>query len=1055
MRYAELFCRSNFSFLEGASHPEELIAQAKALGLHALALTDRDGVYGLVRAWRAAQTHGLRLLSGALITVEGQPSLVLLVKNREGWGGLCRLLTCARAERPKGTSLATLEQVELHAAGLVAVLHGPWRAPVVQRLREAFGADLFLSVSRTLQPADVRVLGEVQALSQVTQVPWVLVGDVQAHVADRKRVLDVLTCIRLGLRLDQAGRDLAPNAARVLRSAEAHARYFPGHVEAMARTVEIAERCTFTLADLDYRYPREVVPEGHTAKSWLSWLCEEGVAWRYPAGVPPAVARQIDYVLEIIERLDFPAYFLTVYDIVRFAREQGILCQGRGSAANSAVCFVLGITSVDPARSHLLFERFMSEERGEPPDIDVDFEHERREEVLQYIYSRYGRDRAAMVNEVICYRGRSAVREVGKVMGLSADQLDALSKVMTYRARTERDAEVEDSGTPHAARDARLREVGLDPRDERVGWTVALTEEIRDFPRHTSIHSGGFVLTDDPLVGRVPIEPATMKGRTVIQWDKDDIAAVQFIKVDCLGLGILTAIRKCFDLIAGCQTLRERGAPLASAYGARWTLANVPAEDPAVYDMLCRADTIGVFQIESRAQMSMLPRLKPRCFYDLVIEVSIVRPGPIQGGMVHPFLRRRQGLEPVVYPHPALKPILERTLGVPIFQEQVMAMAVAVAGFTPGQADALRRAMGAWRRRGTMGPIVKKLRAGLLQNGLTEDYADQVVQQIKGFGEYGFPESHASSFALLVYVSAWLKCHCPAAFTGAILNSLPMGFYAPRTLVDDARRHGVQVRPVDVHLSNYDSDLEMPDPPGPQPALRLGLRLVKGIGEEDARRVATARSEAPFRSLADLYARSGVDRGVLRKLARADAFSAGFPPGPRGSLSRRQALWEVEGLWAGPLFAAVARDEAPAPLPAASAFDDVLVDYQAVGLSLEHNPVGLVRPTLQARGFVCIAELAEQDPGSSVRIAGLVANRQRPGNAGGVMFMTLEDETGMANLVVWPRLFERQRRVIVGERLIEVFGVLQREGASVSVIAKGFRRLDIAPDVQAPSRDFR
>ena len=749
MRYAELFCRSNFSFLEGASHPEELVVQAKALGLHALALTDRDGVYGLVRAWRAAEAHGLRLISGVLVTVAGHPSLVLLVKNREGWGRLCRLLTLGRKKRSKGSSRVTMAQVEAHASGLIALLHGPWKPAAVQRLKVAFGADLFLACSRVLQPSDERVLARVQHLSTHTGVPWVVVGDVQAHLEDRKRVLDVLTCIRLGLRLDQAGRHLAPNAARVLRGPQAHALHFPGQAEAIARTVEIAERCTFTLAELDYRYPREVVPDGHTPKTWLRHLCQEGAHWRYPSGVPTGVSRQIDYELEIIERLNFPAYFLTVYDIVRFARDQEILCQGRGSAANSAVCFVLGITSVDPARSHLLFERFISEERGEPPDIDVDFEHERREEVLQYIYSRYGRERAAMVNEVICYRGRSAVREVGKVMGLSSDQLDALSKVMTYRPRSERDGEAGDSGTPQQALEARLREMGLDPRDERVGWTIALTEEIRDFPRHTSIHSGGFVLTDDPLVDRVPIEPATMEGRTVIQWDKDDIDAVNFIKVDCLGLGILTAIRKCFGLIAACRALREQGAPLDAAYGMDWTLATVPAEDPKVYDMLCRADTIGVFQIESRAQMSMLPRLKPRCFYDLVIQVSIVRPGPIQGGMVHPFLRRRQGLEPVVYPHPALAPILERTMGVPIFQEQVMAMAVTVAGFTPGESDALRRAMGAWRRRGTMGPIVKKLRSGLLENGLTETYADQVVQQIRGFGEYGFPESHASSFALL------------------------------------------------------------------------------------------------------------------------------------------------------------------------------------------------------------------------------------------------------------------------------------------------------------------
>ena len=1077
MSYAELFCRSSFSFLEGASSPEELVEQAAALGLPALAITQRAGVYGLVRAHNAPRAPGLQLVAGALLSLPGHPSLVLLVRDRSGWAGLCRLLTEARRQQPKGYALHEPATVLEHSQGLIALLHGGWTAQQAAPFRDAFGEHASLAVSLAGQPGDSALLASQLQLGRRLGLPLVAVGDVQLHVPERKRLLDVLCCIRRRCTLDAAGRALAPNAERLLRAPRqvlerftAAGRSLGGDAErrlsaGVERSLALAASCSFSLDQLEYFYPREVVPEGHTPLSWLQLLVERGLRWRYPLGVPAGVRGQVDHELAVIEQLDFPAYFLTVHDAVRFARERGILCQGRGSAANSAVCFALGITAVDPARSRLLFERFLSAERGEPPDIDVDFEHERREEVIQYLYDKYGRHRAAMVNEVISYRRRSALRDVGKVLGLSLDQVDSLARQAGHWGREPLD-------------DEQLEAAGVDPGDPRVRLAVELSAELQRFPRHVGIHSGGFVLAADELVDRVPVEPATMEGRTVIQWDKDDIDALGFVKVDLLSLGMLTAIRKAFELVEGYRPpgseesvgeeppdARQFTTPVGvqaavahgpQPYGRRWTLASVPAEDPAVYELVSRGDTMGVFQIESRAQMSMLPRLRPQCFYDLVIEVAIVRPGPIQGGMVHPYLRRRQGLEPVHYPHPALRPILERTLGVPIFQEQVMAMAMAVAGFSAGEADQLRRSMAAWRRKGSLGPISERLRQGLLDNGIHGEYADRMVEQIKGFGEYGFPESHAASFALLVYVSAWLRLHYPAAFCAALINSQPMGFYTPRALVADAQRHGVQARPVDVQRSRWDCGLEPPDPdaaPGPgglpsPPALRLGLRLIKGLREPQVRSLERARAARPFRDVADLAARTELDRGALTALARADAFRS-------LGLARRQALWTVAGLWDAPLFAGLARREPAPPLPEPSAREDLEADYGATGLSVGAHPIGLERARLAARGVRTIAELGGLEPDQVVRVAGLVSCRQRPGTASGVLFLTLEDETGQLNVVVWPKLYERQRQIVRLEPLVEISGRLQRENEAISLVAFRFRKLEQAPKVAARSRDFR
>ncbi len=1024
--YAELLCRSNHSFHEGASFPEELVETAAALGLSALALSDRDGVYGAVRAATAAKKHKMKLIHGALITTRlgaarvdqggASGSLVALVQDLHGWTHLCRLLTAARAEAPKGRADLPLAKLLSENQGLILILRGQWPSAATRQLKEAVGDRLYQAASHHLRPGDAERL---HALAR-GELPVVATNDARMHQPARQALADALTCIRLGLTLDNAGKKLAENAERHLKSPEKMAQLFREHPDMLARSVEISSRCHFTLDEIKYQYPREVVPPAYNPATWLRELTARGVRERYGDRPPKAVVERIAYELAVIERLDFPSYFLTVEDLVRFARQRGILCQGRGSAANSAVCYVLGITAVDPDSTELLFERFISEERGEPPDIDVDFEHERREEVIQYVYEKYGRHRAAMVNEVIAYRGRMAARDLGKVVGLGPDQIEAMAVGLDHWGSEPPSPE-------------RLREAGLDPTDTRLQLLQQLVKQIQGFPRHTSIHVGGFVISDGPLVDRVPVEPASMADRHVIQWDKDDVDLVRFVKVDLLALGMLTAIRKCFGMV------REQP-------GLHYDLSTVPREDPAVYELLSRADSIGVFQVESRAQQSMLPRLRPQCFYDLVIEVSIVRPGPIQGGMVHPYLRRRQGLEPPEYADPRLEPILRRTLGVPIFQEQVMAMAVAVGGFTPGEADALRRAMGAWRKRGGMSDLTERLLKNMLENGITPEYAERIYKQIQGFAEYGFPESHAASFAHLVYVSSWLRVHHPAAFCAGLLNAQPMGFYAPRSLVADVQRHGVEVRPVDVTCSEWDCSLETGDD---GPALRLGLRLVRGLAEAAGRRLVAARLARPFTDLSDLARRTELDRGALRKLARADALLN------LERRVRREVSWGIDGLWPG-LFADLSREEDAAPLPQADAAAELRADYDAVGLAVDEHPIALLRASLNRSGVLPLARLTDVPDGSRVTLAGLVASRQRPGTASGVVFLSLEDETGTANVVVWPKLYSRQRRLVRSEPLVRVVGRVQRQDDAISVVAESFSalRLDDVGPLEAKSRDF-
>jgi len=1023
MAWAELCCQSAYSLLQGASLPEDLVATAAGLGVQHLAITDRDGVYGLPKAHKAARDTDLHLICGATLTLEGHGAVVALAEDLSGWSRICRWLTQAHHRRPKGRASLPLDSLLQGQGSVILLLRPGWTADRADVLRQAYGERLGVLLFRRLAPTDALATRRALDLAHALDAPVVASNDVLYHDRLRRRAADVLTCIRRGCTLDQAGRSLAANAERhLLSEAEARTR-FVDVPHAIHAALAFAERCTFSLDELSYRYPREVVPQGHTAMSWLRQLTRQGLVDRYGDSVPESVRAQCEHELGLIQKMDFPSYFLTVHDVVRFARSRGILCQGRGSAANSAVCYAIGITAVDPSRSSLLFERFISEERGEPPDIDVDFEHERREEVLQYVYERYGRDRAALVNEVIMYRGRSAIREVGKVMGLSLDQVGRLAKC------TDRW-----SAGVNVDRDDLVQEAGLDPSDPVVRGTLELAEEIEGLPRHLSIHVGGFVIAADTLLDLVPVEPATMQDRTVVQWDKYDIEALGFVKVDCLALGMLTAIRKSFEFIE-----------------AHWdrslTLATVPAEDPAVYDMFCAADTIGVFQIESRAQQSMLPRLRPRCFYDLVIEVAIVRTGPIQGGMVHPYLRRRRGEEPITYAHPALRPVLERTLGVPLFQEQVMKMAVEVGGFTPGEADGLRRAMAAWRKKGNLEGFGDKLVSGMRQRGISQEFAQQIFNQIQGFGEYGFPESHSASFALLVYISGWLKCHYPAAFTAALINSHPMGFYSPRALLADAQRHGIAVRPVCVMSSRWDCTLEPTDTPGER-AIRCGLRLVKGLSQDEGEAVERARQESPFRDVPDLARRTRLDRGALEALAEADAFRA-------LGLDRRQAAWVLQGLWTElPLFAGLSRREPVPDLPVETAVEAIEADYRRVGLSVDTHPMQLIRP--QLGGVPALQVLAGLPTDSRVRIAGLVANRQRPGTAKGVVFMTLEDETALVNLVVWPKTWSRYRRIARGSALVGVDGRLQRQDEAMSVLVERFWPIpEDALGIRNQSRDFR
>jgi error-prone DNA polymerase len=1024
--YAELHCRTNYSFLEGASHADELVERAAVLGLSALAITDVNSLAGIVRAHVAAKELGFPLIIGAEITPEDAGPLVVWAMNRTGYGRLSRLITIGRLRASKGECSLGREDVAAHAEGLLAgVLLSPrlHQKPSreLARWREVFGDRCYAVAELHHGPQDEWRLQRLQEAAREARVPLLAANDVRYHVPRRRYLHDVLTAIRHGCPVAELGDRRFVNGERHLKSPDEMRALFAAAPELVARTSEIVDRCRFSLDELRYDYPEELCPPGETLTSHLARLTWTGAAERYPSGIPHKVRRQLEHELRLIEALRYEAYFLTVWDLVRFARSRRILCQGRGSAANSAVCYCLGVTSVDPDRIDVLFERFISKERNEAPDIDIDFEHERREEVLQYVYDKYGRERAGMTAEVITYRPRSAVRDVGKALGLSLERVDSLAKAVEHV----------DDGARLAAR---FQEAGFDPNSRIGRQLIFLVREILGFPRHLSQHVGGMVLTHRPLCELVPIENASMPGRTVIQWDKDDLDALGILKVDCLALGMLTAIRKGFALL-------ERHT------GRQLTLATIPAEDPAVYEMIQRADTVGVFQIESRAQMSMLPRLKPKEFYDLVIEVAIVRPGPIQGDMVHPYLRRRTGLEQPDYPNDEIRQVLEKTLGVPLFQEQAMKLAVVAAGFTPGEADQLRRAMGAWRKTGVMERFRQKLLDGMTARGYSAEFARRLYNQIRGFGEYGFPESHAASFALLVYASAWIKRYHPAVFLAAVLNSQPMGFYAPAQLVADARKHGVEVRPADVNHSDWDCVLE--EKPDGSFAVRLGWSLVRGLGKEAARRIVLCLQEGPFASWNDFVRRTKLRGASLTLLANADAF-------PSLGLSRREALWRaLAPRESGTLFDEL-DDEPAVVLPPMAPDQEVVADYQISGLSLREHPLRFLRDRLRERGVAAAAELATLEPDRRYRVAGLVLLRQRPSTAKGITFMTLEDETGTANLVVHSGTWERFRRVARHAGAVIARGLLERQEGIVHLVVDRLESLtDALGGLNARSRDFR
>ncbi|MBL8378635.1 MAG: error-prone DNA polymerase [Burkholderiales bacterium] len=1072
--FCELHCLSNFSFLRGASSAAELMERAHKLGYTALAITDECSLAGIVRAHEAAVEWGFKLIIGAefRFTLDeaaarrGGPSppasrIVLLAQSQAGYENLCALITRARARSVKGAyafSRADLDQpadpdgsagpdaaadltdliclyvpdlpVRVPQAADEAALAGAL-ATDCARIAACFPGRTWVAGALTAGPNDRANRALIEALAQTTALPIVAANGVLMHARARKPLHDVLVATRLKRPIADCGHALEPNAERHLRTRMVLSRLYPPAW--LEETLAIARACNFSLDQIKYEYPQEIVPPGVTPAAHLRELTRRGLAWRYPEGAPAAVAAQVEHELALIAELGYEAYFLTVYDIVAFARGESILCQGRGSAANSAVCYCLGVTEVDPSRGTLLFERFISKERNEPPDIDVDFEHERREEVMQYIYRKYGRDRAALAAAVATYRPKSAIRDVGRALGLSPDQLERLSRGLAWWDRRDDLPE-------------RMREAGLDPQSLQVKHLVALATQLIGFPRHLSQHSGGFVIVRESLAKFVPVENAAMAERTVIQWDKDDLEAVGLLKVDVLALGMLSAIRRTLNLLA-----ERRAAPLP--------MMAIPKENRHVYDMLCRGESMGVFQVESRAQMSMLPRLAPREFYDLVIEVAIVRPGPIQGGMVHPYLRRRQGLEKVTYPSPAVQKVLERTLGVSIFQEQVMQLAVVAAGFTPGEADQLRRAMAAWKRKGGLTPFEARLKNGMAKRGYAPEWAEQIYRQMLGFGEYGFPESHAASFALLVYVSSWLKCFEPAAFFCALVNSQPMGFYTPSQLLQEARRLGIKVQPVDVTVSQADCTLEddaaarerwrtalaatLAAPPGAedtaanpapdmrhQPAIRLGLRLVKHLSAAAVGRIVAARQERAYDDVDDLVRRAELDRGDREALSAADALAtlAGH---------RRQALWQVAGIEAPlALLPATATPESRATLPAPAEGDEIIADYATTGLTLRRHPLALLRPLLTKRRLANSAELAAYPHKRLARAAGIVVNRQRPETAKGVIFLTLEDETGNINVVCWPHVIERARREILTARLLTVYGVWETDGKVHHLIAK-------------------
>lgn len=1020
--YAELHALSNFTFLRGASHPEELVETAASLAYRALAITDECSVSGIVRAHVAAKAQKLPLIIGSEFRLSNGLKLVVLARNRAGYAELCSLITRGRRAADKGSYCLTAEDFSDGLANCY-VLWVPDNQLLLDAgdawITDAFRDRLWIAVELLADGLEHLRLERIRRLGASLNLPLVASGDVHMHSRKRRALQDTVTAIRENTTLDRAGFLLYPNGERYLRPQSVLESIYPADLR--KATTDIAKSISFSLDELRYEYPDELVPDAETPTSYLRRLTEAGMRKRWPAGVSLKVRTLVEHELELIRELRYEPYFLTVYDIVAFARSQGILCQGRGSAANSAVCFCLGITEVDPERMATLVERFISKERNEPPDIDVDFEHERREEVIQYIYQKYGRERAALAATIITYRPRSAVRDVGKTLGLDGLQIDRLAKSTRW-------------WDGRGIDDSRVIEAGLDPGSPVIRRLLYLVGELIDFPRHLSQHVGGFVISNSSLSELVPVENAAMDDRTVIQWEKNDLEDLGLLKVDVLGLGMLTTIRRSFALIRQFD-------------GREYTLATVPAEDQVVYDMICEGDTMGVFQIESRAQMAMLPRLKPRCYYDLVIEVALIRPGPIQGDMVHPYLRRRNGEEAVEYPSEDVREVLQRTLGVPIFQEQVMQLAVVAAGFTPGEADRLRRAMAAWKRRGGLGPFEQKLIQGMKKRGYTETFARQIFQQILGFGEYGFPESHSASFALLVYVSCWLKCHTPAAFTCALLNSQPMGFYSASQLTQDARRHGVEVRPVDVNKSDWDSTLERNEQD--EAALRLGLRQVKGLPEKAGEAIVRQR-QSGYQSIQLLLERTGLNRCELSALAAAGALKslAGH---------RHKVRWTVAGVEEpAPIFSSLDRFEAVPMLRRPTEGQDIVADYQSLGLTLGRHPMRLIRPHLDRYRYVSAEQLETLAAGRQLRIAGLVITRQRPGTASGVTFITLEDETGYSNLVVWKKTAEEQRDVLLNANLIGAQGELQKEGKVIHVIArKLFDHSELLGELVPGSRDFR
>ncbi|MBF9232190.1 error-prone DNA polymerase [Microvirga alba] len=1016
MSYAELQITTHFSFLRGASSPRELFEQAKRLGLSALGIVDRNSLAGIVRAYEASKETGIRLVVGCRLDLTDGTSLLVYPTDKAAYSRLCRLLSLGKGRAGKGKCALTWDDVEVWSEGLLAVLLGDHADEALssnlKRLKRTFGNRAYMALIRRFAPNEYLRLWQVEQAAQGEGVPSVAMGDILYHHPARRMLQDVVACIRQGCTIDRAGFHLERHADRFLKDPTEMKRLFERHAEAVARTGEIVRRCRFSLDELRYQYPSETEP-GETAQEKLERLTWDGAKRRYPEGLSDKVAAQLRHELNLIESLNYAPYFLTVHSIVNFARSREILCQGRGSAANSAVCYVLGITSIDPMRSELLFERFISQERNEPPDIDVDFEHERREEVIQWIYDTYGRNRAALTAVVSCYRARGAVREVGKVLGVPEDVTGGLSGLVW-------------GWSAEGVGEREAKDLNLNLDDPRLRLTLELARDLIGAPRHLSQHPGGFVLTQDRLDDLVPIEPAAMENRQVIEWDKNDIEILRFMKVDVLGLGMLGCMRRAFDL------MREQK-------GISHTLASIPPEDPKTYAMIRQADTLGVFQIESRAQMAMLPRMKPKTFYDLVIEVAIVRPGPIQGDMVHPYIRRREGREEVSYPTPELERVLGKTLGVPLFQEQAMRVAIECAGFTPSEADQLRRSMATFKFKGDVSKFQEKLTNGMLDRGYTQEFAERIFKQLEGFGSYGFPESHAASFALIAYASSWMKCHHPDVFCCALLNAQPMGFYAPAQIVRDARQHGIEVRPVDVNHSRWDCTLERTNDKS-RFAVRLGLRLAKGLSNADGASIVLARGDMPFSSVEELWLRARVPVSAFERLAEADAF---------GSLdsNRRDALWTIKGLSDAPLPLFAAADERDAQLraeviePVVSLTSmtlgrEVVEDYRSKGLTLRSHPLAFLRDDLEQRRMIRCSDLKSTRDGLRVTVPGLVLVRQKPGSAKGVLFMTIEDETDVANLIIWPSLFEKQRYLILSAGMVACRGRVQREGEVIHVVAE-------------------